>query len=943
MCLRENRKVFRMLRQRGAVVTLVVSLVLLAPLFYLGAGQTSFAADKDKVITVKAGYFNNGDFMHKGEDGDYEGYDVAYYYALSGYANWRIKFVEFDNLDAALAGLKSGKIDVLSGMSKTPERENEYLISNAKMCTAHIAVQVRTGNDKYDAGDTKSMKNMTCGMLAGSNIVELYRNWCKNSGITPHIVEYDTLDERNTALKEGKVDAIAAGSTIEGAQKIAEFPSLDLYFMFNRGRTDLKTQADRAMSIMSLQEPTFTVTLFEKYFPSTRNTSPSFSAKEKRFIKENSTVKVALMKDDAPFSLKESDGSIVGILPEYYAHLSKRTGIKFKLVAYEDKDKACKALSAGEVDMIGKMGQDVYDANRRQVMLSNAFLNMNLVRIIPSGQKGAESLAVPQCNSDMVTRYLSGLDTKTRISTYKNSEESLNALKHNKVDGVVCTQTAATWMLIQNRASEYVVTPLGSDADYNVCCAISPGTDGNILRSIINKTIAVDNGYGNQVASNYIVTSSAELSSIFNRMSFSALLALSVIIGLLLILAIISLIIIIRRRKAEHILSERKAELTASEKVNEARHEFFGAVSHDMRTPLNGIVGFTDMALKSDDADVIKDYLSKIKISGSILSNLVNDTLIMSRVDNGTYRLETAPVYFKDIVSELIEPLRMAAESKGVDFIDDISMDHDFLVNADKISIQKVYMNILSNAVKFTPEGGKVIFKVSATDAPGNKAHVEARIEDNGEGISKEFIPDIFEPFTQEDRANAGRQGNGLGLSIVKNIVDAMGGAVKVASTKDKGTVFTVDFDLEETDEVPETEKKKVDHDILKGQRALICEDNELNLEIMETILEDCGMEVHGFENGKLGLDAFASSEEGYFDIVLLDLRMPVMDGISAATEIRSLDRNDAKNVPVIAVSAEAYKENIAESLKAGMNAHVAKPIDPESLIEVIASLIEKK
>lgn len=941
---------------------MLIAALLLLSFFYLGSANYSYAADSasrnnvaeaavnndtqtavnnDTQTTVNVGYFSNGDFMHKTSSGNYEGYDIAYYYTLAGYANWKLNFVEFDSLDAALAGLKEGKIDILSGMSKTPERTSSYIFSSIKMCSALIAVQVREDNDKYDTGDTATMKDMTCGILAGSNVVTLYTDWCKDNGLKPHVVEYTTLDERNNALLKGKVDSIAGGSTIEGAQKIAEFPSLDLFFMLNSSRTDLKKQLDRAMSILLLQNPGFTTDLHDEYFPQTRNSRPSFSKNEKKYIRQHKVVDVAVLKDDAPFSRLNSDGTIDGILSEYYNHLSRRTGIKFKLVAYDSKDSACEALTAGRVGMIGKFENDIYDANRRDVMLSIAYLNMNLVGITHTGQQDITNIAVPECNAASVKRILENAGSSTKCITFKNSAECFAALKNNNVDGIVCTQTAATWLLNQNRASDYVVTAFGNNEKYDICCALKPGTDSNTLRSIVDKTISVDKGFAGQIATNYIVASAAGFSSFFNRISFSTLLLLAVIIGLLLIIAVIALVIIIRRHRIEHDIAEQKAELSAAEKINSSRREFFGNVSHDMRTPLNGILGFTNMALKSDDTVLIKDCLSKIKTSSDILSNMVNDTLIMSRVENGSYKLDVKPDDLRNVIDEMMAPQMMIAEDKGIDMTADISVDADCNVMVDRLSLQKVYMNIISNAVKFTPQGGRIRVDIKAAKASDNTIELWARVEDSGEGIASEFIPHIFEPFTQEDSANAGRHGNGLGLSIVKSIIDAMGGTIKVDSMKGRGTTFVVDLSLNKAGDLPVKDEPPVtDTAVLKGKRALVCEDNELNLEIMENILRNSGMEVDGFENGRLGLDAFIASAENYYDIVLLDVRMPVMDGNAAAAEIRKLDRADVSRVPIVAVSAEAYEENINASLESGMNAHIAKPIDPDNLIAAIASLL---
>jgi len=944
MFIKRRLKVCSNVSVKIIVCGLIFMMLLLTSEGILGQDGISYGTSKadDKQITVRVAYFPNGAFMSKNTDGSYAGYDIEYYYTIAGYANWKIKIVEFKDLDSALAGLKNGKVDVMSGLSITPERSSAYIVSNQKMCTAHIAVQVREDDDRYEVGDTSTMRNMSCGILAGSNVVTLYRNWCRDNRLAPHIVEYATLDKRNAALKTGKVDAIAGGSTVEGAQKIAEFPSLDLYFMFNKDKSNLKTQLDRAMSIMSLEDPTYTTNLFEKYFPASKNKVPSFSASEKAFIKSHSTIKVALLKDDAPFSSATATGKMKGFLPEYYRHLGKVIGVTFKFTPYSSKEKACAALKGGKVDILGKADDDVFDASNKNIVLANAYLKTNIVRITRAGNGKVYTAAVPKCNYEWIEKVLTAEGSSLKVKVYKNSEDCFAALKSKNVDAVICTQPAATWLLNKNRASEYVTSAFG-DGTWNVTCAFNIGTEGNTLRAIVDKVIAVDSGYLNQLISRDLLDDSADPSSFFNKMSVGTIIVCGAIALFLLVIAIIALIIIVRRRRADQELAEQRAELRAIEETNKARHAFFGTVSHDMRTPLNGIVGFTDLALKSNDINDMKAYLRKIKTSGNILSSLVNDTLIMSRMENGKYILSPAPNDIADLIGEVNEAVGQLAEAKGVQFTNNTADVCHRTVMVDKVSLQKVFINLLTNAIKFTPEGGKVIFSCGPEIEGDDNSRSLFVVSDTGCGMSREFLPHVFEPFAQEDVNNAGANGSGLGLSIVKSIVDAMGGAVDVKSTKGQGTEFIVKlkFDMVENEEQQADSPEEIDTSCLKGKHVLICEDNELNMEIVENILSNQGVEVTGMENGKLGVDAFMASEPGYYSAVLLDLRMPVMDGNTAAREIRAMNRPDAVDVPIFAISADAYPENIEASMTAGMNGHISKPVDAGELLKALVNALK--
>jgi len=297
-----------------------------------------------------------------------------------------------------------------------------------------------------------------------------------------------------------------------------------------------------------------------------------------------------------------------------------------------------------------------------------------------------------------------------------------------------------------------------------------------------------------------------------------------------------------------------------------------------------------------------------------------------------------------ELLEEVLEPIRALAADKKVEFVDNIAQVCHKNIMVDRLNMQKIVLNLLSNAVKFTPEGGVVRFDCSGARAEDGSGMCVIRVEDTGIGVTEDFIPHMFDAFAQEDAANAGIAGSGMGLSIVKSIVDAMGGTIDVISRKGKGTVFTVRLPVTTTEQNGDKEITDAGEvEKLRGMRALICEDNELNLEIEKAILENLGMEVCSTENGSLGVEIFEQKGNGYFNVVLLDMRMPVMDGTTAARKIRAMGGEYAATVPIIAVSADAYQENVEESLAAGMNAHVSKPLDGDEMTKLICSLVTTK
>ena len=375
-----------------------------------------------------------------------------------------------------------------------------------------------------------------------------------------------------------------------------------------------------------------------------------------------------------------------------------------------------------------------------------------------------------------------------------------------------------------------------------------------------------------------------------------------------------------------------------ADKANEAKSTFLSSMSHDLRTPLNGVLGFTDIALREKDPLKKQDYLDKIRSSGKLLLDLVNDTLELSRIESGKMTLVPQPVEGRDYWNSVVTALRPTAELKNIRIDTDPSSYPNKLIWIDRLKVQKVVLNLLSNAIKYTPAGGTVRFSVEELDPPVNGCTRRIVVSDTGIGMSPEFLARLYEPFAQEQRPEAANVvGTGLGLSIVKRIVDLMGGFIKVESEMNRGTSFTVDLPIPCAEAVREAQKKTQEPQAsLAGKRALLCEDNYLNREIAVLLLRDQGIAVDCAENGKEGLEKFAASGPGFYDVVLMDLRMPVMDGCEATRRIRALNRADAPGVPVIAMTADAFEEDFKRTKEAGMVAHVTKPIDSEKLMRIL-------
>jgi signal transduction histidine kinase/ActR/RegA family two-component response regulator len=403
----------------------------------------------------------------------------------------------------------------------------------------------------------------------------------------------------------------------------------------------------------------------------------------------------------------------------------------------------------------------------------------------------------------------------------------------------------------------------------------------------------------------------------------------------------------------DDITEELKQESERSEKLQialmEARHantmksEFLSNVSHDMRTPLNAVLGYTNLARQNaDHKEEVEDYLDKIERAGKILLSLINDTLDLSKIETGSITLKPAPVECGEVIRKIMMMVQPMMDAKHIHFTLDNSRAVMAVILADALRLQDIFVNLVSNAVKFTPEGGNITLVVECLKLEDQRVHDRIIVRDSGCGMSPEFLPKAFEPFSQERQAQTAEVGgSGLGLSIVKKLVELMGGTIEVRSELGMGTEFTVLLDFDRAEVRPKTEDETAEKwDSLKGRHILLVEDNTMNTEIAKAVLEKQGMTVVCASNGEAGCLAFAESEEGYFDAVLMDIRMPVMNGHDAARKIRQMKRRDAQKVPIIAMSADAFDEDVKKSIEAGMNAHMAKPIDPRKVYKILSEQI---
>ena len=915
------------------------------------AASPAFAAGSGRQ-TVKVAVLNHSTYANQDVSGEWSGLDIECMISIAQKAGFDLQFIDSTTDPDYLGGLDAGRYDIVADVVNTPERARKYLFTEEAIGSTNSTMAVRADDDRWDYGNIEQISRMKVGVIASYAYNAAFRAWCAEHDIAPVITEYQDIEQMTAALMDKQIDAevytaVYSADNPAGLRTVMKLLPETFYYAFRMDNTGLKNKVDDALAQLLATNPNFLTDIKNKYEEKFSVNDLPFSAAEKEYIAAHPQLTVAVIKGDAPYYIENTDGSDGGIFPDYYTLVAENTGFQFRYTAYDTQQDAIAAVRNGEADILGVYSGGIISSRKDGLVLTDSIAALNSILLTKSGSGSPQikSIAVKLRALSSLSGSIAQTFPDAELKEYENAEACRRALDRGDVSAVLIGLPSATWIINQTNSSTYNIRPVAG-AVSNMCGAVS--SDNLILCSILNKRISITRiSFPGIVAKdtlpkNDLKTTIARVPPTWTILIFSVLLCL--------ILILVWTMILLRRRQKERtaILTaqaeteQQKLQLETIEKNAEERNRFFANISHDMRTPLNAVIGFSDLAESENDSGRKNEYIAKIRISGQLLNSLIDDTLTLSKANSGKFELHPEKVSTEKVGKAIIDTIRFAAEKKNITLSVDKSGYRPRVIFADALYLQKLFLNILSNAVKYTLPGGHVW--IGIWDEPGDSGDPTLcfSIKDDGIGISAEFLPHIFEPFSQEKRPGFESVGTGLGLSIVKQLVDLMGGTIEVHSQIGKGTEFIVRLQFRETSDGPEITEDTTSLSAadLNGRRILLCEDNELNREIAVTLLTKHGMIVETAANGQEGVQMFLASAQGTFDAMLMDLRMPVMDGITAAKTIRALERKDAGTVPIIAMTADAFTEDVQKCLAAGMNGHLAKPIDPKKLFQTLLRLI---
>lgn len=910
----------------------LVILILVCLLAALLAPPAVFAAETQDE-TVKVGYYEDGDYMSKNQQGEYVGFNIEFLQELSKQTDIQFEFVDAGSWPVAYELLISGEIDLLPAVYRTQEREHVMQFVTLPMCNIYTTLNVRMDDGRYDYEDFAAFEGMRVGIIRGGVDGENFKAFCGEHGVTLEIIEYDETEALLTALEENAVDGVAITHLGKNSsfRSVAQFAPSPLYFAVAMDEPELLADLNRAMNQILLSNPSYETDLYNKYLAASPNQKPVFTKEELQYIQEGQPVVVSYDPDFAPLSYQnEKTGAFQGVSADVFEFISENSGIEFRFEAHAQSE-GLELLRQGKIDALCLSDGDYLWDGRNHIKSTLYYLSTPTTMVTWYGTDEIKTLAltegyqlsetVEKDNPDLAVRY------------YPAVEECLEAVRSGEADAAYINTPVASLLLggadngSMNRAvlSRYLS---------KMRVGISASADARLF-SIIDKCIQY---LPEEQVDTFLVTNSTVANSVTLRtlLYSNPVMVIGVSVGIILLLSGIVVLYSYNRMRTKVM----RAELRKAEETSRAKSDFLSRMSHEIRTPMNAIIGLTNLARMSGEAPPkVEQDLEKIDSSAKFLLSLLGDILDMSKIESEKMVIECKPFDLAQLVSEISGMFEVQAGDRGIVLETVCRIPENRQYVGDKLRLQQVLTNLLSNACKFTDRGGSIIFLAEERHRTAEEAAVHFSVRDTGIGIEKEDLARIFSAFEQVRGSNLRTPGTGLGLAISSSLVRLMGGDLLVESSPGAGSEFTFTLPLPVCEEaLPRQAAAREDRTELQleGLRVLLAEDNALNAEIAVELLKAQGMAVDRAEDGRQAVDLFAGSTEGYYAIILMDVNMPGMDGLTATREIRALDRPDAAAVPILAMTANTFQEDRDRACACGMNGFLPKPFDVVQLYQLL-------
>ena len=908
------------------------------------------AAETAPAKVVRVGSFEDT-FNYVNEKGIRKGYGYELLQTLSGYTGWQLEYVTCDWSDC-FEKLKNGEIDIMGDISYTEDRAEEMLFSDEPMGEEKYYLYADLSRADISASDFKTLNGKKIGVLMGTEPEVMLTEWEEKYDLKTQHVNISNNEDVKQKLANHEIDCFVSLEESFwaelGISTMTRVGKSDIYYAINKDRADIKEELDNAMRALEDADPFYTADLYKRYF--SLDYTPILTGEEKAWLKEHGAIRMGFLTGDSGVSTYDpATGEITGTITDYIQFARDCLGnqeLVFQMVGYDSQKAELDALKSGEIDMVFHFDQSPNLAEDYRVACTNTTWTSNMMAVTNKqhfNENQANRVAVPQ-NKLSLKRYIAVYYPQWEIVDCAAQEDAARLVKDGQAD---CFVTGVSSQENYSKKYDFYSVPLPNPA--KSCFAVNSGN--RHLLSILNKTIkAMPTNMLTGSLAMYKSSSRKVTLSEFIRDNFFMVLLVSSIFVAVILLAILKLLRKARKaeaaaRKAANDTQELNAKLQIAaenaESANRAKSTFLFNMSHDIRTPMNAIIGYADLASRHlDDPAKLKKYMENIQVCGQNLLMLLNNVLDLARIENDKTEIEYSVSDIEKDFRNCLAMFRNQADSKGQTLTVTTQLPYPYIY-ADIPHLTEVCTNLVSNAVKYTGAGGTI--RCGVTQKPGEKegwCDTVVTVADNGIGMSQEFQKHIFEPFERERTSTVSKvEGSGIGMGIVKKLVGLMGGTVEVESKIGVGSTFTVTIPCRIASEEEAQAKREInpsDQKCLCGTRILLTEDNDLNAEIATELLQEEGCTVDRAKDGVECVDMLEKAANGTYQLILMDVQMPVMNGYDATKKIRRMDDPQKANIPIVAMTANAFSEDKQVALDAGMNDHIAKPINMSVLVPTL-------
>ncbi|MDO4962005.1 MAG: ATP-binding protein [Eubacteriales bacterium] len=962
------KKVLKSSYRQLTAAALMIALVLGSAFTAAAAPAETDAVSSASIVerrNIRVGFFtSSGLIMECDENGaNKRGYIYDYLQSIRSYTNWDYEYVYADSFAEQFDQLQRGEIDIMCDVSWTKEREEILLYPEEPLGEEIYRLYTISGSGIDESNYKTSLSGSKIAVRGGTLQSELTKKWLEETGISAEVLDiYEDEESTNALFETGEADALVELEFLakDGWNPVTRVGASNFYVAFAKGNEIYLNEMNEARRLLDAADPYWQVNLYNKYFRQ-KTISRQLTEREQSWVNRHSEIVLGTYSQSVSYYEQAA--------PEIVADSLKQLGLQDKISittrhfdVYADM---LDALQKGEIQIAAPLISTGYFEDIDDYSIAGGVDNRIICEVERDGMSFENAKVIATIKGTYTEHYILSTVFDKEIITCENAAECFRAVSSGKADVAVMAKEAADKIIGGGTSGSGASGTAGAGIGSNNKRAgnaydgltirqrgesIETGygvnrDDAGLFMLLERAAALADNNYISDTLAKYKTVQAKYTTDDFVRENISMVFGIVLLIIILLTVAL--MLALVQKRKDKEYRTELSRALSETEKASRAKTNFLFNMSHDIRTPMNAIIGFTNLLERNgDDREKRAEYIKKIQTSNEYLLSLINNVLEMSRIESGKLVLDESVMDLEQFNESVFSVFGPEMAKKKLEFVKDIGLEHRFIM-IDPTKLHEIALNIISNAVKYTPEGGTIRISMHEIEPtkPGH-ARYKTEISDTGIGMSEEFLPHIFDEFTRERTSTESKvQGTGLGMAITKKLVDLMGGEIFVESELGKGTTFTIllEHRIASEDEISRADKKAANYSGVSfaGKRILIAEDNELNAEIAIEILKDAGFELEWAEDGEACVEMLANADAGHFDLILMDVQMPRLNGYEATKRIREFEDLEKADIPIIAMTANAFAEDRQNAIEAGMNGHIAKPIDITKLMETLATVLK--